>query len=29
MKPNAEPLPVVKQIRLAPPATWPVTVTGS
>ena len=28
MKPNAEPLPVVNQIRLAPPATWPVTVTG-
>ena len=24
-----KPRPVVKQIRLAPPATWPVALTGS
>ncbi len=29
MKPKAEPRPVVKQIRFAPLATWPVTAHGS
>ena len=28
-QPYAEPRPVVKQIMLAPPATWPVADTGS
>ena len=27
--PYAEPRPVVKQMMLAPPATWPVALTGS
>jgi len=29
LQPNTEPRPVVKQIMLAPPATWPVAETGS
>ncbi|MNV83182.1 hypothetical protein D3C71_1769690 [compost metagenome] len=29
LAPNIEPRPVVKQIRLAPPAIWPVAETGS
>ena len=29
LQPKQEPRPVVKQIMLAPPATWPVTETGS
>ena len=29
LEPNIEPRPVVKQIRLAPLAIWPVTATGS
>jgi len=29
LKPNADPRPVVKQTILQPPATWPVTETGS
>ena len=29
LQPNIEPRPVVKQIRFAPPATWPVAETGS
>ena len=29
LQPYAEPRPVVKQIMLAPPATWPVAETGS
>ena len=28
-QPKTEPRPVVKQIMLAPPATWPVADTGS
>ena len=28
MAPKAEPRPVVKAMRLAPPATWPVAATG-
>ncbi|MNN90857.1 hypothetical protein D3C81_2088800 [compost metagenome] len=28
-EPKQEPRPVVKAIRLAPPATWPVAETGS
>ena len=29
VQPNAEPRPVVKQTTFAPPATMPVTETGS
>ena len=29
LKPNAEPRPVVNTTTLQPPATWPVTETGS
>ena len=29
LEPNIEPRPVVKAIRLAPPAIWPVADTGS
>ncbi len=29
LEPNIEPRPVVKQIRLAPLAIWPVEATGS
>ena len=29
LQPNTLPRPVVKQTRLAPPATWPVAATGS
>ena len=28
-EPNIEPLPVVKQMRFAPLAIWPVTAQGS
>ncbi len=29
LQPKTEPRPVVKQMMLAPPATWPVAETGS
>ncbi len=29
LEPNIEPRPVVKQIRFAPLAIWPVVATGS